>query len=207
MKKGFTIVELMMVIGIIAVLMGIITTAASTSIKSSRSRRADVLCSLVQTGLATYYEQKGEWPVSISATGNQADGAGNNKNPDSIELSAEQVRTCVKKLIDEAKQNNPMMDISGLFVSRVDYDPVNKWEKCECGVSGCGDRRYPPSRVFGLDFWPAIKGVRDKSPNKMKTEQMYFGYPHPADGSFIRFGMNYSISADSITVFQWHWPD
>ena len=52
MKKGFTIVELLMVIGIIAVLMGIVTTAASESMKASRGRRADALCTLVQSGLA-----------------------------------------------------------------------------------------------------------------------------------------------------------
>lgn len=200
-KRGFTIVELLMVMGIIGVLLGIVTTAASSSVKMARKRRAESLCHLVQAGLATYNAQKGEWPINLESKS----GSGNNEF--TYTLSSEEVRACVKALVDEAKKGNPMMDISGLFVSRVDYDPVNKWEKCECGVSGCGDRRYPPSRVFGLDFWPAIKGVRDKSPNKMKTEQMYFGYPHPADGSFIRFGMNYSISADSITVFQWHWPD
>lgn len=182
MKKGFTIVELMMVIGIIAVLMGIITTAASTSIKSSRARKADVLCTLVQTGLATYYEQKGEWPVSISATGNQADGAGNNKNPDSIELSAEQVRTCVKKLVDEAKQNNPMMDISGLFVSRSQ-----------------GERNS--GAALGLDFMQAIRGTK-QSQKKMKTAEMYFGYPESRNGWFRRFRMVYSVPSDSISVMK-----
>ena len=180
MKKGFTIVELMLVIGIIAVLMGIITTAASSSIKSSRSRKADVLCTMVQAGLATYYEQKGEWPVSISTTGNQAEGAGNNRDPDSIELSAEQVRTSVKKLIDEAKQNNPMMDISGLFVSRSQ-----------------GERNTGPA--MGLDFMQAIRGTK-QSRKKMKTAEMYFGYPDANTGYFLRFKMVYSISADQLTV-------
>ena len=43
-KKGFTIVELLMVISIIGILLGIVTTAASSSIKSARSRRADACC-------------------------------------------------------------------------------------------------------------------------------------------------------------------
>ena len=52
-RKGFTIVELLVVITVIGVLMGIVTTAASTSMAASRSKRATALCSLVQTGLAT----------------------------------------------------------------------------------------------------------------------------------------------------------
>ena len=180
MRKGFTIVELMMVIGIIAVLMGIITTAASSSIKSSRSRKADVLCSVVQTALATYYEQKGEWPVTISAGGSQQDGSGSNNNPDQVVLNAGQVRQCVKALVDEAKKNNPMMDISGLFVSR-----------------SPGERNS--GAAYGLDFMQAIRGTK-QSQQKMKTAEMYFGYPEEEHGWFRRFRMVYSVPGDTITV-------
>ena len=180
MRKGFTIVELLMVIGVIAILMGIITTAASSSMKAARTRKADVLCSAVQAGLAVYYEQKGEWPVSISPTGNQETGAGNQRNPDSIELTGVQVRACVKALVDEAKQNNPMMDISGLFVSR------------QSGERGSG-------AAYGLDFMAAIRGTR-KSQKKMKTGEMYFGYPESSHGWFRRFKMVYSVPGDTITV-------
>lgn len=180
MRRGFTIVELMMVVGIIAVLMGIITTAASSSIRSSRSRKADVLCSVVQTALATYYEQKGEWPVSISVGGSQQDGSGSNNDPDSVVLNAAQVRQCVKALVDEAKKNNPMMDVSGLFVSR-----------------SPGERNS--GAAYGLDFMQAIRGTK-QSQKKMKTAEMYFGYPETEHGWFRRFRMVYSVPGDSISV-------
>ena len=183
MKKGFTIVELMMVIGIIAVLMGIITTAASTSIKSNRSRKADVLCKVVQTGLATYYEQEGKWPWGNGLpSGVSADGAGNEKNPNSIELGAEQVRACVKALVDKAKENKPMMDISGLFVSR-----------------SPGERNT--GAATGLDFMQAIRGTK-QSQKKMKTAEMYFGYPEEDHGWFRRFKMVYSVPGDSLSVMK-----
>ena len=189
MKKAFTIVELLMVIGVIAVLMGIITTAASSSMKAARSRKADVLCSAVQAGLAVYYEQKGEWPVSISTTGNQEEGAGNQRNPDSIELTGPQVRACVKALVDEAKQNNPMMDISGLFVSKEDGEPAGK--------NPDGTLRVKPA--YGLDFMSAIKGTK-RTKTRMPVSKMYFGYPDPETGHFLRFKMVYSIPTDSMTV-------
>lgn len=200
MKKGFTIVELLMVVGIIGVLLGIVTTAASSSVKMARKRRAEALCKLVQAGLDTYNAQKGEWPVK---------GLVDKASSDSFnyQLTAAEVRQCVKALVDEAKKGNPVMDISGLFVSRTDGDPVNYKTRCTCGLSGCGGYRYSaPPGSFGLDFWPAIKGVRKKSSKKMTTDQMYFGYPHPASGAFIRFNMVYSTASDSITVYQWHWP-
>lgn len=189
MKRGFTIVELMMVIGIIAVLMGVITTAASSSIKSSRARKADVLCQLVQAGLATYYEQKGEWPVQISTGGNQEESASGTRNPDSIVLTGPQVRQCVKALVDEAKRNNPMMDISGLFVSR-EPGELN-------GTGSKGQQAVKPAT--GLDFMQAIRGTK-QSKKKMKTGEMYFGYPDPETGHFLRFKMVYSVPGDTITV-------
>ena len=39
MKKGFTIVELLMVVGILGILMTIVTTAAAGAVKQARGRR------------------------------------------------------------------------------------------------------------------------------------------------------------------------
>ena len=67
MKKGFTIVELMMVIGIIGILLGVVTTAAASSIKQARARKASACCQMVEQAFATYYAQKGRWPGSIGS--------------------------------------------------------------------------------------------------------------------------------------------
>ena len=183
MRKGFTIVELLMVIGIIAMLMGIITTAASSSIRSSRVQRANALCTIVQTALATYREQKGEWPISMPVSRANSEGANSQNVAEMVVLNGTEVRSCVKALVDEAKQGNPMMDISGLFVSRQDGEMSGNSVKA----------------ATGLDFMSAVRGTK-WSKKKMKTSEMYFGYPDPETGHFLRFRMTYSIPTDSITV-------
>ena len=85
----------------------------------------------------------------------------------------------VKALVDETKKGNPMMDISGLFVSR---DPGEK--------NGKGS---------GLDFMSAIRGTK-RSKKKMNTSEMYFGYPDRDTGRFRRFKMVYSIPTDQLSV-------
>ena len=180
MKKAFTIVELLLVIGIISILMGIVTTAAASSIRSSRAHRASALCTIVQSALATYREQKGEWPITMPSSRANSEGAGKRTDPDLVELNATEVRNCVKALIEETKKNNPMMDISGLYVSRQQ-----------------GERNT--GAAFGMDFLTAIHGSR-KSSKKMKTAEMYFGYPETEHGWFRRFKMVYSIPSDQLTV-------
>lgn len=188
MKKGFTIVELLMAIGIVAVLLGLITTAASQSIQSSREKRAVALCAMVQSALATYYAQNAEWPDPLggkvkrgSLFQSNDEGVNNTTDSDKYVLSAAEVRSMVKALVDETKKGNPLMDISGLFVSR---SPGER-----------GDRGN------GLDFMSAVRGTK-YSRKKMKTAEMYFGYPDKRTGKFRRFKMVYSIAADQLTVSQ-----
>lgn len=187
MKRGFTIVELMMVIGIISILTGIVFTAASNSVKAGRSARAKALCTAVQSGLATYYAQYEKWPGglggkiesgSIRVKAND-EGVNGQRDDDKYVLEAMEVRECVKALVDEAKQGNPVVDVSGLFVSR---HPGEK-----------GGREY------GMDFMSAIRGTK-RSKVKMKTSEMYFGYQDPESGFFRRFKMVYSIPTDQLSV-------
>lgn len=185
MRRGFTIIELLIVIGIIGILMGIVFTAASSSVRAGRATRADALCQAVQSGLSTYYAQFEKWPGGfISENGSirsrsNDEGRNGQSDDDMYVLTASEVRECVKALVDEAKQGNPLMDISGLFVSRSSGEP--------------GEKGY------GLDFMSAIHGTK-WSRKKMKTAEMYYGYQDPDSGYFRRFKMVYSIPADQLSV-------
>jgi prepilin-type N-terminal cleavage/methylation domain-containing protein len=183
MKKGFTIVELLMVVGILAVLMGIITTAASESMKASRLRRADALCTLVQAGLNAYYAQYDEWPINLAnKSGSNEEGINNNTDSNIYVLQGSEVRQMVKALVEESKKGNPVMDISGLWVSR-----------------SAGEKSGGGRKAVGMDFMSAVRGTKT-SPKKMKTSEMYYGYPDPETGAFLRFKMTYSISSDQVSV-------
>lgn len=179
-RRGFTIVELLMVIGIIAILMGIVTTAASESIKASRTRRRDALFAIVQAGLAAYYAQNDAWPIDFKGKQGNHQTDTDDTDANQYDLSASEVRECVKQIVESARQGNPLIDVSGLWVSRSSGD---------IGTSG----------GVGMDFMSAIHGTR-KSAKKMKLAEMYFGYPNVSNGSFERFGMGYSIATDQLRV-------
>ena len=191
MKKGFTIVELLMVVGIIIVLMGVVTTAASQSIRSARSRRADALCSLVKAGMNAYYARYDEWPGSVGkqiaggtiGTRGNDEGVGGSNDNDKYELTGTEVRSCVKALVDDTKNGTPVMDISGLYVSRFPGE-----------LSGNNVKK-----ASGMDFMSAIHGTRT-SKKKMTTSEMYYGYPDASTGHFVRFGIVYSIPTDQFAV-------
>lgn len=182
MKKAFTIVELLMVLGIIGILLGIITTAASGAVKNSRDRRANVLCTLVQTGLATYYAQNdGKWPINISVTGRRENRELENDKDDPTKyvLSGAEVKECIYQMVMETKRNRPCMDVTGLFVSEY-------------------QGRYG-QKCSGMDFTTAIRGSK-AHPERMTPSKMYFGYPDKETGQFRHFKIVYSIPTDSMTV-------
>lgn len=189
MKKGFTIIELAVVIGIIGILLGIVTTAAAGAVRQGRIRKAESLCTVVQSGLATYYAQKDRWPgtvgdrIASDSLGSRSNDESNNNYSDANKyvLNGSEVRDMIKALVDEAKKGNPLMDISALYVSR------------DSGESG--------RKGMGMDFMEAIHGTR-KSSKKMSTSEMYFGYPEANHGYFRRFKIVYSIPTDEMKVSQ-----
>ena len=178
-KSGFTIVELLMVIGIIGVLTGIVTTAASNSVKSSRAQKRKALCAVVEAGLATYYAKEGKWPITDLSHRTNKEGDDRTDDPYKRVLTGLEVQKCVKELAQKTKEYDPVMDVSGLFVSRY----PGKFE----------------DKYYGMDFMTAIKGSR-KNTTKLKLEQMYFGYPEDSHGYFRHFKIIYSIPADSMIV-------
>ena len=182
MKRGFTILELLLVISIIALLLGLVTTAANGAIGEARKKKADACCKIVQVAFETYYAQKGHWPGDID---DQLNRNGNTANLTSDELVLDQgtVRKMMRELLTEYKRGNACLDVSGLFVSRY-----------------TGEVR---SRHIGLDFMEAIRGTKkDANGQKMKVSEMNFGYPEPNHGYFRHFQVTYRRPSDSILVEQ-----
>lgn len=187
MKRAFTLVELMVVMAIIAIIASFVFVSIKGSMADARERRAEALCKAVQSGLAAYHAYKDEWPDPLGnwvkgdnvPVRTNKEGFGGVNDPSKVVLEASEVRQLVKALVDEAKKGNPLLDVSGLFVSR---DP---------GESG--------GKGYGLDFVSAVRGT-NRSRKKMTTGEMYFGYPDRETGRFRRFKMVYSVPGDSLVV-------
>ena len=191
-----------MVVGIMAILLGIVTTAASESIKAARTRKADAVCALVQAGFAAYYAQKGEWPGTVGAKiENGSIRAGENQNtqtgdnqytsdPNVYVLTRTEIDECLRDMVGETKKRRPVMDISGLYVSKDE----GRWGQV----------------CFGVDFMQAasISGMKEAKSSlvratggrRLKVSQMHFGYPDPKTGHFRHFKVVYSIPSDTFTV-------
>lgn len=181
-RRGFTLVELMTVISIISVLLTIVVTSVSGSMKTARSQRAQAGCAMVQSGLATYYAQYDKWPEPLGSR----IASGSFQNEDTYELSAEEVRRLVFELVKETKEGNPMIDVSVLYVAHSNNEKHG---------------RSPDKKVSGRDFFQAVHGTSQKEySHRMKVSQMYFGYPDPETGYFVRYRMIYSIPSDQLTV-------
>lgn len=179
MKKAFTIVELLMVIGIIGVLTGIVTTAASGAVKNSRARRTEVLCKLVEAGINTYHAQHGRWPQEPPAHRPNYEGRDETDDPNVVVLSGSETKDWIYQLVYQTKAGSPVMDVSGLFVSR------------DAGRYG--------QRCYGLDFMHAIRGTK-KTSKRMGISEMHFGYPDTGSGYFRHFKIVYSHASDSVKV-------
>ena len=69
MKKAFTLVEMLVVIGIIAILMGASLGAYSKMTKSADKTRGQEIVSNTATALATLFAKEGAWPQVLRENG------------------------------------------------------------------------------------------------------------------------------------------
>ena len=69
MRKGFTLVEMLVVLGIVAVLVGAWLGAYSGVAKAAEKKRCQELVSNTATALTTLFQKKGSWPKSLRTKG------------------------------------------------------------------------------------------------------------------------------------------
>lgn len=68
-RRGFTIIELLIVIAIMSVVATLATGAAMKSIKNNRLKRIAVTAQALETALVNYRALHGEWPIKFDDDG------------------------------------------------------------------------------------------------------------------------------------------
>lgn len=172
-RGGFTIIELLVVVGIISVLATIVTVTASGSVKSTRTKRCAIMADVLREGLATFYARNGKWPGGIESYAKSGkDHTFQGSEPDPI--FQEVVKGSVKKTAA------PYLNPHGLFVAPV------------------GEAASKNAR--GLNFDEAIRKNPPKHYRHLNVNQMAFGFQRPSDGKFVRYKIKYIAATDSVNV-------
>lgn len=64
-RCGFTIMEMMVVVAVMAIIASLVTGAAVKAIKSSRYKRIQATKVVLQAAIENYHAQEGEWPFDL----------------------------------------------------------------------------------------------------------------------------------------------
>lgn len=192
-KRGFTIVELLIVIAVIGVLVTITVIAAKGAMKSSRDKRRQLMQASLQQAITAYYTLNSEWPGPLE------DAANRSHDKDEVLLSDSEADKVFQEIVKLPFNGGTMLvDVSGLFVC----------EKGDCGNSnrGCWDNHEQAGQDWycgdkncknGLDFTDAVKkGAR----RHIALSNMAFGYQGVKHGKFRRFHIRYNVKTDSVKV-------
>ena len=200
-RSAFTIVELLVVIAIIGVLLGIVTTAATSSVKNARVRRADAMGRALQQAIAAYHAQEGRWPGAIESKANSSE------NKVKITLTGDEADGVFREIVKNSvgtSASRPLVDASALFVA--DSGRLkNGGDGCfdvhgdRSSKAYCGDQRC----INGVDFSLASK---KDSKVRIPLDRMAFGWQGRTNGKFCRYWITYNSQTDSVSVSRRH-PD
>lgn len=193
--KGFTIVELLVVVAIISVLLGIVSVAAQGALRNGRTKRADAMCRVLEQAIAAYYAKVGQWPDVIEKK------SGSMNKDSTWTFSTDDTDTIFQDIVRRSVGANatmPLVDASALFVA-----DKNKLKK---NGEGCYDSHGDSSlKTFcgnqhcanGADF-SAVS--RRNSKGHIPLSRMAFGYAATVSGKFSRYWITYNAKTDSVSV-------
>ena len=172
LRRGFTIIELLVVISIIAILATLVTRAALSAIKEGREKEARIMAQSIKLGIANFHAQHGQWPGEIekyAESGKSPNGTPGHHGA----LSRDEASDAIKEVIEESGKGNPLLDASGLFVAS---------KRAAAAKHGHG-LKYGDARRQGV-------GLGD----------MVFGYQRKRDGEFRAFLVKYDPTNDTVSV-------
>ena len=175
MKKGFTVVELLMVVAILAVLLGIVTTAAVSSIRQSRERQAQAMKQTLQNGIASYKVRRDRWPGKLESWADR-------QTEDTLGyLSNSDYDTVMHELLKASSGKSTK--------SRV-MDPVGLSVMATSGLDG---------KLYCMDY-RSVTTKNNKHAKRMEPNEMTVVYPRTSDGKGLRFVIEYNTESDVVTV-------
>lgn len=181
MKRGFTIVELMVSVGIIAVLLTIVIVAAGGAQSAVRKDRREAMRVALEQGITAFYAELGEWPRAIESRIDSTQGSSCVfKGSEADEI----FREVIAKAYGSSKGAKVMLvDVSALFVAESASlkDPSRVFNHSGRGLD------LSQMRVEGEDAQDAIN-------------RLSFGYPCVKHGRFCRFWVKYNVKSDSVEV-------
>jgi len=194
-KRGFTIVEMLMVIAVLAVLIGIVSTTASSVIRKSRENKNKALRTALQVGIATYFQQEGFWPPGKKGklqgwADDGLDAKYRSKGQTVAALEDEDYDTMINHLVTRCLKasGNPVMDVSGLVVARKSF--ADKKDK----------DGNPYCRGEEVKSWVAKLKASNARGSAPDIGEVTFGYANAEKGYFRRFKVYYNAEADNVTV-------
>ena len=189
MRRGFTIVELMVSVGIIAILLTIVIVAAGGAQGKAREHRAVALQTALEQAIAAYYAELGEWPSAIETKANSG-GTPNADKGHSFVFTEDETDSVFREVVGKAFGNSKgskaaLVDVKALFVARTASlkENASGWGCPHCG-RGC---ELSQMMAPGEDSASAIN-------------QLSFGYPCSDHGRFCRFWIKYNVPSDAVTV-------
>ena len=175
-KKGFTIIELLMVVAIMATLLGIITTAVFSSLRQARDRRAEAMRQTIQNGIAAYRQLKDKWPGMLETlAGNPPESRGT-----VITLNTGEYDSVVQELLK--------VSVGKTVKNRV-MDPVGLLIMQRGGKEGSSS---------AVEFRAAAQ-KNGPYAKRMSTGEMTLVY-QGGNGKAYRYKIDYNTEADSVTV-------